>query len=78
MALRDNCLEIIDVLLAFGANPAVKDKRGNNSFHIAAHAGNAEVMKAIARSARRKKDLNELNDGGESSVRRAHPLALSF
>ena len=65
VALRDKCLQIIDVLLAFGANPGLKDKRGNNSFHVAAATGDAEVMKSIVKNARRKADLNELNDCGK-------------
>jgi ankyrin repeat protein len=65
VALRDNCLEIIDILLAFGANPAVKDKRGNNSFHIAAATRSPDVMRAIVKSARRKMDMNVLNECGK-------------
>ena len=65
MALRENDLEIIEILLAFGADPAVKDRRGNNAFHMAAVTGDAEVMRAIARGARKMSDINDFGNGGE-------------
>lgn len=67
LALRENNLEIIEILLAFGADPAVRDRRGNNAFHMAAVTGDAEVMRAIARSARKRGDINDFGNGGEHS-----------
>lgn len=64
LALRENDLEIIEILLAFGADPAVKDRRGNNAFHMAAVTGDAEVMRAIARGARKRSDINDFGNGG--------------
>lgn len=64
LALRENNLEIIEILLAFGADPAVRDRRGNNAFHMAAVTGDAEVMRAIARSARKRGDINDFGNGG--------------
>ena len=69
LALRENNVEIIEILLAFGADPAVRDRRGNNAFHMAAVTGDAEVMRAIARSARKRGDINDLGNGGELSIR---------
>ena len=68
LALRENNLEIIEILLAFGADPAVRDRRGNNAFHMAAVTGDAEVMRAIARSARKR--------GGPRDSRRARYRSL--
>ena len=68
LALRENDLEIIEILLAFGADPAVKDRRGNNAFHMAAVTGDAEVMRAIARGARKRSDINDFGNGGELAL----------
>ena len=75
MALRENDLEIIEILLAFGADPAVKDRRGNNAFHMAAVTGDAEVMRAIARGARKRSDINDFGNGGEFAL---HILRLEI
>ena len=53
--------------MAFGADPAVKDRRGNNAFHMAAVTGDAEIMRAISRSARKRGDINDFGNGGEQS-----------
>ena len=66
LALRENNLDIIEILLAFGADPAVKDRRGNNAFHMAAATGDVDVMRAVARNARRRADINDFGNGGEA------------
>ena len=74
LAIRDNSLEIIDILLAFGADPSIKDRRGNSSLHIAAAARATEALKILLKHARKKEDINKLNDYGESEAQPAQNI----
>ena len=55
----------MELLLAFGADPVVKDGAGNTAIHIAAASGSPECLKLLAENVRNKDDLNEINDFGE-------------
>ena len=67
MAIRDNSLEIIELLLAFGADPALRDNKGNTGLHVAAALGASACLQLLAGNTRHKDDLNELNDCGKRS-----------
>ena len=67
MAIRDNSLEIIELLLAFGADPALRDNKGNTGLHVAAALGASACLQLLAGNTKHKDDLNELNDCGKRS-----------
>ena len=67
LAIRDNSLEIIELLLAFGADPALRDNKGNTGLHVAAALGASACLQLLAGNTRHKDDLNELNDCGKRS-----------
>lgn len=64
LAIRDNSLEIIELLLAFGADPALRDKKGNSGLHVAAALGASACLQLLAGNTKHKDDLNELNNCG--------------
>lgn len=63
LAIRDNSLEIIEILLAFGANPAVKDRRGNTSLHMATAAKSTDILSMLVKNVEAR-DVNSLNEYG--------------
>ena len=63
--MRDNSYEIVDVLLAFGADPAIRDARGNTALHIATAKKSTEVLSALVKHVRHREDLNRLNEYGK-------------
>ena len=65
LAIRDNSLEIIELLLAFGADPALRDNKGNSGLHVAAALGASACLQLLAGNTKQKEDLNELNDCGK-------------
>ena len=67
MAIRDNSLEIIELLLAFGADPALRDNKGNTGLHVAAALGASACLQLLAGNTKHKDDLNELNGCGKRS-----------
>ena len=67
LAIRDNSLEIIELLLAFGADPALRDNKGNTGLHVAAALGASACLQLLAGNTKHKDDLNELNDCGKTS-----------
>ena len=67
LAIRDNSLEIIELLLAFGADPALRDNKGNTGLHVAAALGASACLQLLAGNTKHKDDLNELNDCGKRS-----------
>jgi len=64
LAVRDNSLEIIEILLAFGANPSVRDFRGNTCLHMATAIRSSESLKLLAESVTTKDELNVFNNFG--------------
>lgn len=64
LAVRDNSMEIIELLLAFGSDPIAKDYRGNTSLHMATATGSTECLKLLTDNVRSKDDLNEPNNFG--------------
>ena len=64
LAIRDNSLEIIEILLAFGANPAVKDRRGNTSLHMATAAKSTDILSMLVKNVE-SKEVNSLNEYGK-------------
>ena len=65
MAVRDNSVEIIEMLVAFGANPSIRDIRGNSSLHMATAIRSSESLKILAESLASKDDVNAFNNFGE-------------
>ena len=63
MAIRDSSLEIISVLLLFGADPTVKDRRGNSSLHMATAAKDKEIVSLLLTNIE-PKEVNLLNNYG--------------
>ena len=68
MAIRDNSIEIVELLLAFGADPVIKDGGGNTGIHIAAATRATECLKLLVENVRNKEDLNEFNEFGECCI----------
>jgi len=68
LAIRDGSVDILEVLLDFGADPSVRDERGNTGVHMAAAAKRADMIRVLARRAG-PKSLNAANDYGECSSR---------
>lgn len=64
LAVRDNSLEIIEILLAFGANPSIRDFRGNTCLHMATAIRSSESLKLLAESVTSKEELNVFNNFG--------------
>ncbi len=73
LAIRDSSLEIMDVLLNFGADVSITDRRGNSALHMAAAAKSAEMVRKLVANAK-PKALNAVNDYGKSSTIRAYCL----
>ena len=65
LAVRDNSVEIIEMLVAFGANPSIRDIRGNSSLHMATAIRSSESLKILAESLASKDDVNAFNNFGE-------------
>lgn len=64
LAVRDNSLEIVEILLAFGANPSIRDFRGNTCLHMATAIRSSESLKLLAESVTTKEELNVINNFG--------------
>lgn len=64
LAVRDNSVEIIEMLVAFGANPSIKDFRGNTSLHMATAIRSSESLKLLAESVTSKDEINAFNNFG--------------
>lgn len=64
LAVRDNSVEIIEMLVAFGANPSIRDIRGNSSLHMATAIRSSESLKILAESVASKDDVNAFNNFG--------------
>lgn len=64
LAVRNNSLEIVEILLAFGASPSIRDFRGNNGLHMATAIQSPESIKLLADSVSSKDDLNAFNNFG--------------
>ncbi|XP_059096602.1 homeobox protein 2-like [Tigriopus californicus] len=64
LAIQDNSVEIVDILLAFGADPGVQDRRGNTSFHTAIANKSLDILKLLMKHLRSKDCLNRLNEFG--------------
>jgi len=64
LAVRDNSVEIIEMLVAFGANPSIRDIRGNSSLHMATAIRSSESLKILAESLASKDDVNAFNNFG--------------
>jgi len=64
LAVRDNSIEIIEILLAFGANPSIRDFRGNTCLHMATAIRSSESLKLLAESVTTKEELNVFNNFG--------------
>lgn len=64
LAVRDNSVEIIEMLVAFGANPSIRDFRGNTSLHMATAIRSSESLKILAESVASKDDINAFNNFG--------------
>ena len=65
LAVRDNSVEIIEMLVAFGANPSIKDFRGNTSLHMATAIRSSESLKLLAESVTSKDEINAFNNFGK-------------
>ena len=65
LAVRDNSIEIIEILLAFGANPSIRDFRGNTCLHMATAIRSSESLKLLAESVTTKEELNVFNNFGK-------------
>ena len=65
VAVTDNAYEIVDILLAFGADPSIKDSRGNSSLHIATAKKSTESLSLLVKNVQQREDLNLLNDYGK-------------
>ena len=59
-------MEIIEILLAFGANPSVRDVRGNTCLHMATAVRSSEALKLLAESVNSKDELNAFNNFGKN------------
>ncbi len=57
-------MEIVEILLAFGANPTVRDFRGNTCLHMATAVRSSESLKLLSESIAAKEDLNAINNFG--------------
>merc|ERR1712226_1595515 len=64
LAVRDNSMEIIEILLAFGANPSVRDVRGNTGLHMATAVRSSEALKLLVDSVNSKDEINAFNNFG--------------
>lgn len=64
LAVRDNSVEIVEILLAFGANPSIRDSRGNTCLHLATAIRSSESLKLLAESVNSKDELNSFNNFG--------------
>ena len=67
-------MEIIEILLAFGANPSVRDVRGNTCLHMATAIRSAECLKLLAESVNSKDELNAINNFGKFPLLLVHQL----
>lgn len=65
LAVRDNSVEIVEILLAFGANPSIRDSRGNTCLHLATAIRSSESLKLLAESVNSKDELNSFNNFGK-------------
>jgi len=68
LAIRDNSIDIVELLLAFGADPVIKDGGGNTGIHIAAATRTTECLKLLSENVRNKDDLNEDNEFGKQTI----------
>jgi ankyrin repeat protein len=65
LAVRDNSVEIVELLLAFGADPSTKDGCGNTSLHVAAACHAHACLKLLAEHVRKRDDLDQVNEFGQ-------------
>jgi ankyrin repeat protein len=70
LAIRDNSVDIVELLLAFGADPLTKDGSGNTSLHVAAAGHAHECLRLLAENVRKREDLDEVNEYGEKTAMR--------
>ena len=63
-------VEIVKLLLSFGAQPNVKDNDGNTALHLAVMDGNCECLEAILNCSNLSSlPLDDLNDEGRNKHR---------
>ena len=66
LAVRNNSVEIVEVLLAFGADPLRTDSRGNTCLHIAVEFRAWETLRTILEIAvKHTDDVDATNSSGE-------------
>ena len=46
-AVKSSSIEVVELLLSYGASPKIVDIRGNSILHIAVESGNTDVIKLI-------------------------------
>ena len=66
------------MLLAFGADPALRDNKGNSGLHVAAALGASACLQLLAGNTKHKEDLNELNDCGKSRAMNQKSADLDY
>ncbi|QQP50647.1 Nuclear factor of kappa light polypeptide gene enhancer in Bcells 1, partial [Caligus rogercresseyi] len=62
LAVLDNSVEIVELLLSFGADPSIKDHRGNTCFHQAVAMKSNDCLKLLVEHLRTKEDLDCFNN----------------
>ncbi|XP_040574928.1 uncharacterized protein [Lepeophtheirus salmonis] len=68
LAVLDNSAEIVELLLSFGADPSIKDHRGNTCFHQAVAMKSNDCLKLLVEHLRTKEDLDSFNDSGMTAL----------
>lgn len=72
LAVRNNSVEIVEVLLAFGADPLRTDSRGNTCLHIAVEFRAWETLRTILEIAvKHTDDVDVRNSSGVTSLQLA-------
>eukprot|EP00095_Tigriopus_kingsejongensis_P010213 snap_masked-scaffold78_size404448-processed-gene-2.3 protein:Tk10213 transcript:snap_masked-scaffold78_size404448-processed-gene-2.3-mRNA-1 annotation:"b-cell lymphoma 3-encoded protein" len=64
LAVQENSMEVVEILLAFGADPGVNDRRGNTSFHVATVNKCPTTLRLLVKHIRGKDCINRLNEFG--------------
>eukprot|EP00096_Caligus_rogercresseyi_P000313 TRINITY_DN1072_c0_g1_i1.p1 TRINITY_DN1072_c0_g1~~TRINITY_DN1072_c0_g1_i1.p1 ORF type:complete len:259 (+),score=59.04 TRINITY_DN1072_c0_g1_i1:110-886(+) len=68
LAVLDNSVEIVELLLSFGADPSIKDHRGNTCFHQAVAMKSNDCLKLLVEHLRTKEDLDCFNNSGFTAL----------